>query len=228
MLRRCLWLLILSVGVASAAGPATVLTESGTSSQTLATITYSKVFPGSTPEYVWIEVREDGEGRYEVRRVVEEPRPQPFRVPLNLTQKIFDLSSQLRNFQGASLEFHRRIANLGKKTFRYQRGEEIYETSYNYTTNASAAQLADIFETLTRQQLDLEQIQRAMKYDHLGLVEALRQFEFDLRSHRIADPAPFLPLLQAIGENPRYVEIARKRARALASLLQLAYNPSKP
>ena len=115
-------MLVLSAGLAFAAGPATVFTEPGASSPTPATITYSKVFPGSTPEYVWIEVREDGEGRYEVRRIAEEPRPLPFRVPLNLTQKIFDLSSQLKNFQGASLEFHRRIAQLGKKTFRYQRG----------------------------------------------------------------------------------------------------------
>lgn len=224
----CLWWLALSLGVASAAGPDAVLTERVPSSHSLATITYSKVFPDSSPEYVWIEIREDGEGRYEVRRMAEEPRPQAFRVPLNLTQRIFDLSSQLQNFRGVSLELRRKIANLGKKSFRYQRGEEVYETSFNYTTNPAAVQLTDIFEAFTRQQLDLQQIQHAMKYDHLGLVDALRQFELDLRSRRIADASPFLPLLLEIGGNSSYVEIARKRARALAGLLQLEYNRSKP
>jgi hypothetical protein len=81
---------------------------------------------------------------------------------------------------------------------------------------------------LTRQQLDLEQIQHAMKHDRLGLVDALRQFEVDLRNQRIADAAPFVPLLLEIGADASYVDIARKRARALASLLQLDYNASKP
>ncbi len=228
MTHPCFWLLVLSLGAVSAAASDSSVTESGAAPQSLATINYSKVFPGSSPEYVWIEVREDGAGQYEVRRMAEEPRPQPFRVPLNLTQRIFDLSSRLQNFRSVSLDWHRKIANLGKKSFRYQRGEEIYETSFNYTSNPTAAQLANIFEALTRQQVDLAQIQHAMKYDRLGLVDALRQFEVDLRNRLIADAAPFLPLLLQIGEDSSYVDIARKRARALASLLQLDYNPSKP
>ncbi len=228
MTRSYLWLLVLSLGVTAARAPDAGVTQSDETPQSPATITYSKVFPGSSPEYVWIEVREDGAGQYEVRRMAEEARPRVFRLPMHLTRRIFDLSSRLQNFRGVSLDWHRKIANLGKKSFRYQRGEENYETSFNYTSNPTAAQLAEIFEALTRQQLDLKQIQHAMKHDRLGLVDALRQFEVDLRNQRIADAAPFVPLLLEIGADASYVDIARKRARALASLLQLDYNASKP
>ena len=47
---------------------------------------------------------------------------------------------------------HRKIANLGEKTFRWESGAEVHETKFNYTLNSAASQLMQIFEGLARQQ----------------------------------------------------------------------------
>ena len=72
------------------------------------------------------------------------------RSPLTLVRRWrrrFSISpSKLHDFQGVDLEVHRRLANLGEKTFRYEKGGESHETTFNYTLDMNAAQLLDLFE----------------------------------------------------------------------------------
>jgi hypothetical protein len=180
-----------------------------------ATVSFRKVFKSSQPEFVEIKVRENGAATYDIRSLSEDPDAQPFEVGALLTAKIFQLSAQLNNFRGLNLDTKRRIANLGEKTFRFERGSDSGEVKFNYTIDTTANQLLMIFEGLTRQQDHLRTLLHRMKYDRLGVNNALMSFETDLNHKILPEPERLLPALQQIAADPRFVEIARQRSRAL-------------
>jgi hypothetical protein len=184
-------------------------------------LTFRRVFKGSSPEFIEITVREDSDvAAYEIRQLDEDAGSSPFQVSTSWRTKMFDLAKQLNHFQGQDLDVHRKIANLGEKTFRWESGAEVHETKFNYTLNAAAAQLLQIFEGLARQQENVDLITRRMKYDRLGINDALLQFESDLNRSLLPEPQRVLPMLDQIAGDPRFVEIARQRARSLAERIR--------
>jgi hypothetical protein len=179
--------------------------------------TYRRIFKSSTPEFIEIKIKEDSDtGSYEIRQLEEDPGATPFEVSHALRSKIFELSGQLNHFKGLDLDVHRKIANLGEKTFRWEQGSEAYEVKFNYTINPVATQLLQICEGLARQQELVDLLQRRMKYDRLGVNDALLELEADLSKGVLPEPQRVLPLLDQISGDSRFVEIARQRARALA------------
>jgi hypothetical protein len=184
------------------------------------TIIYRKVFKSSYPEYVQIKVSQNGAATYDIRQLDEESEPVAFQIDAPLAQRIFDLASKLHNFQGADLDIHRRIANLGEKTFQYTKGSEIHEVKFNYTLDDSATQLLNIFEGLARQESDLSNLQRVMRYDHLGVNDALVQIEADYNSKTFPEPERLLAALDQVSADDKFIDIARQRARTLASRIR--------
>ncbi|HUC55158.1 MAG TPA: hypothetical protein VMR90_13990 [Candidatus Cybelea sp.] len=186
-----------------------------------AKLTFRRVFKGSSPEFIEITVREDSDAAaYEIRQLDEDAGSSPFQVSAAWRTKMFDLAAQLKHFQGPDLDVHRKIANLGEKTFRWESGTEVHETKFNYTLNPAAAQLLQIFEGLARQQENVDLIARRMKYDRLGINDALLQFESDLNRSLLPEPQRVVPLLDQIAGDSRFVEIARQRARSLAERIR--------
>jgi hypothetical protein len=186
-----------------------------------AKLTFRRLFKGSTPELIEISVREDSDiAAYEIRQLDEEAGSSPFQVSAGLRAKMFDLAAQLKRFQGQDLDVHRKIANLGEKSFRWESGAEVHETKFNYTLNPAAAQLLQIFEGLARQQEHVDLIQRRMRYDRLGINDALLQFESDLNRSLLPEPQRVLPMLDQIAGDSRFVDIARQRARTLAERIR--------
>ncbi len=186
-----------------------------------AKLTFRRVFKSSTPEFIEITVREDSdESTYEIRQLDEDPEKLPFEVSAPLRGKMFELAGQLNRFQGQDLDVHRKIANLGEKTFRWEKGSEVHEAVFNYTLNTAAAQLLQIFEGLARQQELLMLLERRMKYDRLGINDALLQFESDLNRKLLPEPQRALPALDQIASDTRFVDIARQRARAVAERIR--------
>jgi len=186
-----------------------------------AKLTFRRVFKGSSPEFIEITVREDSDAAaYEIRQLDEDAGSSPFQVSAAWRTKMFDLAAQLKHFQGLDLDVHRKIANLGEKTFRWESGAEVHETKFNYTLNSAAAQLLQIFEGLARQQENVDLISRRMKYDRLGINDALLQFESDLNRSLLPEPQRVVPLLDQIAGDSRFVEIARQRARSLAERIR--------
>jgi hypothetical protein len=176
-----------------------------------AKLTFRRVFKGSSPEFIEITVREDSDtAAYEIRQLDEDAGSLPFQVS----------AAQLKHFQGQDLDVHRKIANLGEKTFRWESGAEVHEAKFNYTLNSPAAQLLQIFEGLARQQEHVDLISRRMKYDRLGINDALLQFESDLNRSLLPEPQRVLPMLDQIASDSRFVEIARQRARSLAERIR--------
>jgi hypothetical protein len=183
-------------------------------------ITYRKVFKSSSPEYTEIRVPESGAGSCDLRGLDDPPDPQAFDIGTTLRSKIFELAGELHFFRGLDLDLKRRIANLGQKTFRYERGGEASEVRFNYTLDSRANLLLQIFEGLARAQEHFSILQRRMKYDRLGVNEALQQLDQDLHHQVIPEPERFLPLLEQIANDAKFVDIARQRARAMADSIR--------
>jgi hypothetical protein len=197
------------------AGPA------GSASASAAKLTFRRIFKSSTPEFIEITVQEDSDqSTYEIRQLDDDPGKSAFEVSSALRIKMFELAGQLNHFQGQDLDVHRKIANLGEKTFRWEQGTTVHEVMFNYTLNSTATQLLQIFEGLARQQELLMLLERRMKYDRLGINDALLQFESDLNRKLLPEPQRALPALDQIASDSRFVEIGRQRARALAERIR--------
>jgi hypothetical protein len=185
-----------------------------------ATITFRKVFKSSYPEFVEIKIEDNGSGTFDIRQLDEEASPQPFEVSRSLAEKIFQLAAQLHHFQNLNLDVRRRVANLGQKTFRYEKNGESFEVTFNYTIDAAATQLLSLFEGLARQQTDLSDLQRTMRYDRLGVNDTLAHIEADFNSRLLPEPEGFLALLDQLAADSRFLDIARQKARALAEQIR--------
>jgi hypothetical protein len=208
-------MVFLGGSVALASAQARAAAASTPSSQP-AKVTFRRIFQGSSPEYIELSIWDDQKtATYEIRQMDDDPGPAPFEVGEALRTKIFGLTAQLHNFQGQDLDVHRKIANLGEKTFRWEQAGVVHETKFNYTLNQAAAQLLQIFEGLARQQEHYELITRRMRYDRLGIYDALLQFESDLNRGLLPEPQRLVPLLEQISNDPKFVDVARQRARML-------------
>jgi hypothetical protein len=185
-----------------------------------ATITYQRVFKDSKPEFIEIKVGDDGHATYDIRQLADEADPQPLEMSQALREKIFQFADQLHDFENVDLDVHRKMAQLGQKTFRYEKGSAMHETKFNYTLNRNASQLEMIFEGLAQQQEDSLKLDEKLRYDHLGINDALREFESDLDRHLLPEPQRFLPVLDRIAGDSQLVDIARQRARAIAERIR--------
>jgi hypothetical protein len=186
-----------------------------------AKLTFRRIFKSSSPEFIEISVREDSDdASYEIRQLDDDPGAVKFQVSPALRAKMFALAQQLNRFQGQDLDVHRKIANLGEKTFRWEQGSETHDVKFNYTLNSTASQLLQIFEGLARQQELLMLLERRMKYDRLGINDALLQFETELNRKLLPEPERALPTLDQIAGDARFVEIGRQRARNLAERIR--------
>jgi hypothetical protein len=185
-----------------------------------ATITFRKVFKSSYPEFVEIRVSENGSGTCDIRQLDEDANPQPITIDRSIVRQIFDLAGKLHNFDGIELEMHRRIANLGQKTFRYDRGMESHSVTFNYTLDHSASQLLAIFEDLSRQETDLADLKRTMRYDRLGVNDVLVHIESDYEKKLLPEPEQFLASLDELAADTHFIDIARDRARNLAARIR--------
>jgi hypothetical protein len=203
----------------SASDPA-LRTTNTSAENSAAEITFRKVFKTSYPEFVEIKINQAGTGTYDIRQLDEDANPQPFEVSPPLAQRIFELAAKLNNFQNVDLEVHRRLANLGAKTLLYEKGAEKHETDFNYTLDDSATQLVNIFEGLARQTTDLSDLARTMRYDHLGVNDVLLQIERDYNNKLLPEPERLLPTLDQLAADENFVDIARTRARNLATRIR--------
>jgi hypothetical protein len=212
--------LLLLVFAAIFATAAVASASEGTPTSTGPTITYLKVFKSSYPEYTEIKVTPSGACTADIRSLDDDPSPQEFQISAALAGKIFSLAQQLHNFNGVNLDLHRRIANLGQKTFVYENGTEKHETTFNYTLDETASQLEDLMEGLAREQVDFSDLQRTMRYDRLGVNDVLIRVEGDYSGKLLPDPQRLLPLLDQIAADDKFIDLARQKARTLAGKIR--------
>jgi hypothetical protein len=185
-----------------------------------ARLTYTKVLKGSVPEYLWISVDSQGEAGYEGRKLDEPPSPNHLKLSAKTTQRLFNLAEGLDNFHGVELESHKKVANLGLKTFVYEQDGQRNEVEFNYTERHEAQVLVDLFEKIASVEQHILTLEHAMKYDHLSLPRELLQIQIDLDKRALADPELMVPALEKIANNPRFLHLAQARAQTILQRLQ--------
>ena len=184
---------------------------------TPARLFYSKTFPGSTPAYVEIVIDRDGNGEY--KEAANDDRPLKFQIPANDVGALFDLADKLGRFD-RPLESPLRVAFMGMKTFRFDGGTEKHEVKFNYSEDVDARALADWFERIIETEQHLINLERAAKYDKLGVNKALLLLQVSFDRKRLVAPQQLLPMLDRIAKNDTYIHMARERAAGMADAIR--------
>jgi hypothetical protein len=191
----------------------------GLSPTDLPRIFYSKSFPGSSPAFVAITL--DKSGRAEYKEAADDDNPLSFQLTEKETAAIFALAETLSRF-ARPLEANLKVANTGIKTFRYESGAEKNEVKFNYSLDPDARLLWDWFERIVETEQHYFSLQRAAKYDKLGVNQALLLLEASRDRGRLVAPQQFLPILDRIAKNESYLHMARTRAAGLADSFRKA------
>lgn len=187
-----------------------------------AKLTYRKIFRASSPEFVEVVVTASGAGTVDIRQMDDDPAPEPIELSPGLAARMFEMAAELSHFDGIELDVKRRLANLGEKTFRYEDGARTHETKFNYTINQTAVQLMQAFEGLARQEGHRQLLAHRLRFDRLGVNDALIGLDNDFRRGLLPEPARLLPVLEAVADDSRVIEMARSRARSLVERIRSA------
>jgi len=183
---------------------------------------YSREFPGSKPDYIQVTVTKAGEAEY--REAVDDDLPVKFTLDAANTQELYDLAGKLEFFRHP-IESAAKVAFMGTKTFRLENGGEKTEVKYNYTENKDAQALQEWFERMAESAQHRIELERTVKYDRLGVVNALILLESALERDRVVAPEQFLPLLDRIVANENFMHTARARASEIADGIRAMKRP---
>ena len=176
-------------------------------------IVFTKSFPGSVPEYVSISVDRTGDLEYKESPTDE----QPIKAKLmdSEVSALFALAEKLDYFK-TTLESGLKVANTGKKTFRYEPASgPATESIFNYSTLVPAQQLLDHFEQLSSTEQAYIKLDRTVHFDKLGINDALAEVESLWLRKQLAAPAQFVPLLTRIASRESFMHLVRERAARL-------------
>jgi hypothetical protein len=183
-----------------------------------ARLTFTKDFPGSVPAYTYVSVDRTGAVEYK-----ESPTDdQALKVHLSEaeTAPLFSMAEQLGYFK-SPLESGLKVANTGKKTFRYEaENGQATQTTFNYSINVTAQQLLERFEQIAATERAYLQLDSTMRYDKLGVNDALAEIEALWLRKQLADPEQFLPLFTRIAGHESYMHLVRDRAARLKDEFQ--------
>jgi hypothetical protein len=178
---------------------------------------FSKSFPGSSPAYVAISVDQSGAGDY--KEAADDDNPLKFQLSAADTAQMFSLADKLDRFK-RPLESPLKVAQMGMKTFRFEEGGKISEVKFNFSEDLDARLLADWFERISETGQNYYALERAVKYDKLGVNQALLQFNIAMDKKRVVSPQLFLPMLDRVAKNATYLNMARTRAANLADSIR--------
>jgi hypothetical protein len=180
-------------------------------------ITFSKTFPGSMPAYM--EVRIDEAGNVEYREDVKDDSPLKFQLSESDRAAILALAEKLGYFN-RPLESPAKVAKMGMKMFRYEKGAEHHEISFNYSEDLDAQALHDWFERIAETEADRIDLERTAKFDKIGVENSLLRLEVSWDKKRLVSPQQMLPILDRIVKNESYMHMARTRAANLADRIR--------
>ncbi len=110
---------------------------------------------------------------------------------------------------------------MGMKTFRCENGARKSEVKFNFSLDLDAQALQDWFERIAQKPSSTSSIvERAAKYDKLGVDRALLLVQVSYERKRLVAPQQLLPMLDRIAKNDTYMHMDRERAASLADAIR--------
>jgi hypothetical protein len=181
-------------------------------------LTMIREFPGSTPPHMMIEVEPSGKAVY--KEGADSDWPIKFTLSAEEVKELFDLAAKCDYFK-RPLESGLKVAFMGKKTFRWEKAPaEKQEVTFNYTQDEPGKLLQDWFEKMAESEQHFLRLERAVKYDKLGVNQALLYMNAADDKKRLVGLDQFLPLLDRVAKNDTYLHMARERAAQLADSIR--------
>jgi hypothetical protein len=185
---------------------------------------YSKSFPGSVPAYVQVTLEKNGEAVY--KEAPDDDLPLSFKLTGAETTEVFRLVEKLDDFKHP-IESGLKVAFLGTKTFRLENGAEKREVQFNYSEDPNAGLLWDWCERMAESAEHRIALERAAKYDKLGVVKALNLLGSAIERKRVVGLEQYLPTLDRIVKNESYMHTARAKAAEIAELIRAGAPPAR-
>ena len=181
-------------------------------------ISFTKSFPGSVPAYCSVAISKDGALLY--KESATDDQPVKAQLPEPDVTAMFSLAEKLGYFKNP-IESGLKVANTGKKTFRYEPADGApSETVFNYSTLPEAQQLLDKFENIAATERSYIMLDRTVHFDKLGVNDALAEIEALWLNKQLAAPLQFVPLLTRISSHESFMHLARDRAAKLKDEFQ--------
>ena len=181
-------------------------------------LVFTRSFPGSVPEYICVSIDRAGVMQYKESKKDDQPVTAQLQGPE--TAALFSMAEKLDYFK-SSLESGLKVANTGKKTFRYEdESGSPTEVSFNYSVNEVAKQLLDRFEQIAATERAYVELEGAVRYDKLGVNDALAEVESLWLRKQLAAPQQFFPLLTRITTHESFMHLVRERAARLKDEFQ--------
>lgn len=189
-------------------------------------LTYTKSFPASVPPYISVSV--DRTGGIEYTESQKDDQPVKAQLQDADTEALFSMAEKLDYFK-SPLESGLKVANTGKKTFRYlSETGAVTETSFNYSTNLVAQQLLERFEQIAETERAYLELDRTIHFDKLGVNDALAQIESLWLHKQLAAPQQFIPLLTRISTHESFMHLVRERSARLKEEFEASAGTQPP
>jgi hypothetical protein len=180
-------------------------------------VIYSKSFPGSVPAFEVISVKQDGAVSY--NESSDADNAEKFQLEPVVVASIFDYSQKLEHFN-RTLESGLKVANMGAKTLRWEDGGESSEAKFNYSQDENTVKVVDIFEGIADSERLFIQLKRAIRFDKLGVNDALLRIHMLYNQKRLMGTPQYLPLFDRIAKDETFLHMARERAALLADAVR--------
>ncbi|HEV2348789.1 MAG TPA: hypothetical protein VG028_02980 [Terriglobia bacterium] len=185
-----------------------------------ARVTFTKVLEGSSPEFEEVAVDSTGAATYDGRKLSDPPSPRSITLSPATTQKVFALAHALNDFKSIDLESHKKVANLGRKTFTYEQGAVKNQAEFNYSLRREAQDLAELFERIATVEEHVKALEYDSKYDPLSLPNELLLIQIEFHDKAVAEPELLTPVLEQIVRNSHFLHLAQVRARDILQHIQ--------
>jgi hypothetical protein len=183
-------------------------------------LSYTRAFPGSTPDYFCVNV--DRSGNLEYKESPSDDNPLKTQLPESDVSSIFAMAEKLDYFK-VPLESGLKVANTGKKTFHYDDGSGPgNEVTFNYSLNETAQQLQERFEQIAASERAYIELERTLRYDRLGINDALAEIESLWLRKQLSAPKQFVPILTRITARESLMHLVRDRAARLKDEFEAA------
>lgn len=174
-------------------------------------IYFERDFPGAIPEHFAASLTSTGEATY------SESGEDPIELEVGAREAevVFEYAAEL-DFFANSVASRRKVASTGKKILRYESDGVVRGTvEFDYSEIATARKIASWFVNLSGTHRHLEELNRTLRFDRLGVNKVLVAVEQAFERDRIVAPALLVPILDKIAQQPRIVHLARARAEGL-------------
>lgn len=185
------------------------------------TVRFTFENPDLTPATYEISVDAAGDGDYFSRDQGDaggEGLRRRFQVSKTTRNRIFELTTALRQFRG-DFEFRKhRVAFSGHKTFTYTEGAEEYSTRFNWSENKEITELAALYQGIAATLHAEAELVRLRKFDRLGLDAQLKRMEQQVKSGWLKEIQIIARVLGEVRSDPKVMDMARARADRLLKL----------